>query len=275
MRRLPPNRLTAGLVAAVLSSLHVPVSAVPGDASTGADGNAGNQVDFIACPIYRDTDAGVKSGCWLATDPASGIRYEVTAGRSKPQWGREILVEGVVTAEPDTACGGVVLNPVRISVLPGECNKHMLPGEGYDGRKFQPPRGVMRQIWEARPVPEPPYGPRSYTIYFDFNSSFPLYQYSELIMEQASIYAKASHPRRVVVTGYAATTDYVVSGRVLREDMARARERAEKIGLSLQRLGVQESILEISWEGDAGPMPDGDEGLMEPSRRRAVISIEF
>ena len=36
-----------------------------------------NLVRFVACPIYRDADSGRKSGCWLATDPASGIRYDL------------------------------------------------------------------------------------------------------------------------------------------------------------------------------------------------------
>ena len=28
---------------------------------------------FIACPVYRDTDAGRKSGCWLADDPTRAL----------------------------------------------------------------------------------------------------------------------------------------------------------------------------------------------------------
>ena len=234
----------------------------------------GKNLSFIGCPVYRNVDQGIKSGCWLAVDPANGIRFDVTRGRSKPQWGREVLVEGIVADEHDV-CGGVVLQPVRISVLPGYCNKHMLPPEGFNGRKFELPKEVMQQLWVPRTIPEPPYGPQKYVIFFGFNSSFPLYQYSELILEKAAIYANASRPKRVAVTGYAATKDYVVSGTHLVEDPAVARSRATKMGLALQRLGVPGSILKITWKGNSLPVPGGDEGLLEPSRRRVEISIEY
>jgi len=236
--------------------------------------DTGTSVSFVSCPVYRNVDQGIKSGCWLAVDPATGIRFDVSNGRSKPQWGREVLVEGVVAEEKDV-CGGPVLHPVRISVLPGDCNKHMLPPEGYKGRKFDLPKEVMQQLWIPRPVPEPPYGTQKYVIFFNFNSSFPLYQYSELILQKAAIYAKASHPNRVSVMGYAATNHYLVSDHNLAEDLKVAESRAKKMGLALIRLGVSESIITISWKGAAEPVAGGDEGLQEPSRRRVEISIEF
>ena len=60
---------------------------------------AGQTLSFVACPIYRDTDAGRKSGCWLADDPNHGQRYDITFGPVKPQVGRAVLVEGVTTSE--------------------------------------------------------------------------------------------------------------------------------------------------------------------------------
>ena len=234
----------------------------------------GNSLSFVACPVYRDVDQGIKSGCWLAVDPATGIRFDITRGRSKPQWGRQVLVEGIVADEQDV-CGGVVLRPVRISVLPGYCNKHMLPPEGFKGRKFELPGEVMQQLWVPRPVPEPPYGTQRYIIFFDFNSSFPLYQYSELILQKAAIYAKASRPKLIRVTGYAATEDYVVSDNHLKENLAVAESRAKKMGLALQRLGVPKSIIKVTWKGNSEPVQGGDEGLQEPSRRRVEIMLEF
>lgn len=35
----------------------------------------GEQQRFITCPIYRDTDAGRKSGCWLVDEGVSGQRF--------------------------------------------------------------------------------------------------------------------------------------------------------------------------------------------------------
>ena len=46
----------------------------------GGAGAAAETVRFIACPIYRDTDAGRKSGCWLADERASGTRFDVSRG---------------------------------------------------------------------------------------------------------------------------------------------------------------------------------------------------
>jgi len=231
-------------------------------------------ISFISCPVYRDVDQGVKSGCWLATDPASGERFDISHGRSKPQWGREVLVEGVVSEEDDL-CGGIVLKPVRIAVLPTHCNKHMLPAEGYQGRVFVLPAETMQQMWVPRPVPQPPYEPREFVIFFGFNSSFPLYQYSEIILEKIALYAKASKPSRVKVTGYAATNPYVVSDRPIAEDPAVGRDRAEKVGTALQRLGVPLSIIDVSWQDGAEPIDGGDEGLLAPSQRRVSVSIEY
>ena len=44
------------------------------------------EINFIACPVYRDTNNGRKSGCWLTSDPASGTRYDVTAAPTKADW---------------------------------------------------------------------------------------------------------------------------------------------------------------------------------------------
>jgi outer membrane protein OmpA-like peptidoglycan-associated protein len=86
-------------------------------------------VTFVACPVYRDTDNGRKSGCWLATDPATGIRYDVTQSRSKPQMGREILVEGLLA----TSTNDNTSTPVLASgQAPG---KAQAPAQGME----QPP----------------------------------------------------------------------------------------------------------------------------------------
>ena len=71
---------------------------------------------FVTCPIYRDTDAGRKSGCWLGTQVETSQRFDVSNSPDKPLVGRQMLVEGVVSNEKDI-CGGTVLQPVRISVL--------------------------------------------------------------------------------------------------------------------------------------------------------------
>ena len=88
-----------------------------GAAMLGSAQDASEAVRFVTCPVYRDTDNGRKSGCWLASDPASGIRYDVTAAPTKPDWNHAILVEGFVAKAAGDPCGGVVLEPARVSVL--------------------------------------------------------------------------------------------------------------------------------------------------------------
>ena len=174
-------------------------------------------VSFVACPIYRDTNQGRKSGCWLADDHESGLRYDVGGGRAKPQIGHEVLVEGIVANSPDV-CGGAVLSPVHTAVLETRCPPVMLPPESYPGRAFKvSPKSVLPPMDVERPLPPPPYEPQQWVIQFNFQSDFLLYQYSEVILDAAARYIKASGAKRIDVTGFAATEPLRVSGRTFSE----------------------------------------------------------
>jgi outer membrane protein OmpA-like peptidoglycan-associated protein len=239
-----------------------------------ADESKAPQVErFIGCPVYRDTDAGRKSGCWLVDDPATGVRYDVTGGRLKPILGQMILVEGAVAQQDARLCGGVILEPVSVSVLPQTCKPHLIPAEGHPGRRFALPANVMQPSSVPRVLPPPPYEPKTYTILFELNSDFLVYQYSETIIESAVLYTKASKPRRVLISGYAATRPIEVSGQSIREDIAIARARAQMVAEAFRRLGVPADSLEIEWKSDAETKPAGD-GLTEAARRRVEIRIE-
>ncbi|MBB6093812.1 hypothetical protein HNQ60_002693 [Povalibacter uvarum] len=228
---------------------------------------------FIGCPVYRDTDAGRKSGCWLVDDPSTGTRYDVTAGRLKPILGQMILVEGAVSQQDPKLCGGVILEPVSVSVLPQACKPYLIPAEGHPGRRFALPANVMQPSSVPRVLPPPPYEPREYTILFELNSDFLVYQYSETIIESAVLYTRASKPRRVLISGYAATHPIEISGQSIREDIAIARARAEMVAEAFRRLGVSTSALKLEWKGDAGTA-HADDGLTEAARRRVEIRIE-
>lgn len=237
---------------------------------------AAEQVRFITCPIYRDTDAGRKSGCWLADDRATGTRYDVTWSPSKPDWNHEVLVEGNVAAKQDeSACGGVVLDAVRTSILDTECPRHMLPGEDYKGRKFGLPRRNIAPLSVAREVPQGPYGSKTFSLYFDFDRDFVIYQYDDWLIDNAITWIRAAKPQRIIVTGWAATTQAQVSGRTIAEDPAIARARAEKITTALIRLGVDKSRIVTRWRTAAQPVDDPEaDGLREASRRRVDITTE-
>jgi outer membrane protein OmpA-like peptidoglycan-associated protein len=236
--------------------------------------NAQEQLRFVSCPIYRDANAGKKSGCWLADDPASGLRYDVSLSPTKPDWNRAILVEGVVASGPEAACGAVVLQPVRVSVLDSPCTRALLPAEGYPGRVFVLPARNVRPLAEPRPAPPPPWGNRSFHLLFDFDSSFVVYQLDDYLLDEAISYIRAVHPRRVVVTGHAATEATSVSGHMLAEKPALARERAAKAAEALRLLGVAPQSIETRWtrKSDVADVPGAD-GLREPSRRRVDIDV--
>jgi outer membrane protein OmpA-like peptidoglycan-associated protein len=231
-------------------------------------------VRFIGCPIYRDTDNGKKSGCWLADDAASGRRFDVSQAPSKPDWNHEVLVEGKVSAVAGDPCGGVVLEPVRTSILPGECTRHMLPAESYKGRPFVLPKRNVAPMSAARAVPPGPYTPTSFHLFYDFDRDFLIYQYDDYLLDQAITWIRAARPASITVTGYAATDPASVSGRIIAEDPAIARRRADRVAEALVRLGIDKRIITVRARGGAAPIDvETADGLAEPSRRRVDILV--
>ncbi|MDB5671700.1 MAG: hypothetical protein JWO25_2659 [Alphaproteobacteria bacterium] len=236
----------------------------------------GETVRFITCPIYRDTDAGKKSGCWLADEHDSGRRFDVSRATSKPDWNHEVLVEGRVAAGTPGSCGGEVLDPVRTSILPGACTRHMLPAEGFAGNKYSLPVRNVRPVSEARPAPPRPWSDRTFSLVFDFDKAFLVYQLDDYLLDQAITYIRAVDPKRVIVTGWAATDPTLVSGREIAEKPEIARIRAELIGEALVRLGVPKEKIELRWKTGAAPADaEGADDLAEPSRRRADIDVRL
>lgn len=228
---------------------------------------------FITCPIYRDTDAGRKSGCWLADDP-QGVRYDVTLGAVKPQVGHLALIEGVQSGEPDSACGGRVLEPVRVAVLEDSCERQVIPADSYPGRPFKSPPEMLAPSDVPRTLPPPPYTEKVFSIYFEYDRDFLIYQYAELILEKIVLYAKASQAKRVQVVGFAATEPLAVHGRTLREPLTLAKSRAEMVAEALRRLGVPAASLSLTWQGAPTKTTDLEGGkLPEPSKRRVVVTV--
>ena len=243
--------------------------------SSASNPSAGVLRTFVACPIYRDTDAGRKSGCWLADDPSSGIRYDITLGPVKPQVGRAVLVEGITSAEPTTPCGGRVLTPVRTAVLPEPCARTIVPADAYPGRPYKSPSEQLRPASEPRTLPPPPYDTRVFTIYFELGRDFLIYQYAELILEKISLYAKASQAKLVQIDGFAATEPLRVSARTLREPASLAEARANMVAEALRRLGVPAESLRVTWHSAPKPTHDLESGqLPEASKRRVVITVK-
>lgn len=240
--------------------------------------DAAQTVSFIACPIYRDTDAGRKSGCWLADDPRSGVRYDIGAGPVKPQVGRAVLVEGVTTTEPSDPCGGAVLTPVRIAVLPESCERTIIAADDHPGRPYKSPPEQLRPASEPRMLPPPPYDTRVFTIYFEHGRDFLIYQYAEMILEKIMLYAKASQARHITIEGFAASDPWTLNGPrgpwTVREPARLAQTRADMVAEALRRLGVPPETLQVSAHSPAAVDPTLENGkLPEASKRRVVITI--
>lgn len=240
---------------------------VAGAPGWSKSGDAPEFVSFVACPVYRDTDAGPKSGCWLASDRATGKQYDVSQALTKPMIGKEILVEAVPRGASE-ACGGILLDPVHVSVLDTQCPEYLIPAEGYPGTRFELPAEVMQPTDVPRKIPQPPYDPQHFSIWFNFGTEFLRYQYSELILEKAALYANASKGR-VTVTGFADTAGFSTSGRRLAEPPELARRRAEAVAEALRRLDVPAERMDVEWSGN--PAPEGD--LAQPSLRRVEIAV--
>lgn len=244
-------------------------------ATSAQAAETGELVRFVTCPVYRDTDAGKKSGCWLGDDTATGKRWDVSQSPYKPDWNQAMLVEGRVSADTAHPCGAPVLDPVRTSRLDVPCTRHMTPAEGFPGRKFVLPRRNIAPLSVARPVPPGPYGERTFPVYFEFDRDFLVYQYDDWLVDNAVTWIRAARPTRLVVTGFAATTPDTVSGHSLAERSEVARERAETIAETLRRL-VPSIPVETKWETASRATDDPEaDGLPWQSQRRAEIRAVF
>ena len=87
--------------------------------------------------------------------------------------------------------------------------------------------------------------------------------------------AWAARPKKLVVTGYAATAPETVSGVKLAERPEVAKERAETIAETMRRL-VPGLAVETKWKTAATPTDDPEaDGLPWQSQRRAEIRAVF
>lgn len=232
---------------------------------------AAESVRFAACPVYRDTDAGRKSGCWLADDKATGLRYDVSDAPFKPWAGRMILVEGEVAASADI-CGGVPLRPVRVAVLEERCPDVLIPAEGYPSKPSTLPKETMPPLSVPRIKPAPPYTRQQYEVEFTFGDDRLMYQHVELILEKAMLYAVASKAK-VALTAYADTLGFDASGQRLREPAKLALARGEMVREALVRLGVPAASITLKTSGKPGPLADWPQALALSSKRRVTIVV--
>lgn len=244
---------------------------------SGALAQTGELKAFAACPVYRDTDDGIKSGCWLATDPETGVVYDVSRAPTKPDWNFGVLVEGYVEEGAANSCGGVVLNPMRLSLLRERtCVRRVLPAEDYPGVKFRLPGRVVQPLNIPRKPPEPPLEDVTFNLFFDYNRDFLVYQLDDYLMDEAANHIALSSPKKVTVTGYAVREPYEVAGGVFAEKKTIAAARAETVAEALRRMGVAADLIHVRTAFDPETVTtEGTDNIPEASRRRVDIVVDY
>lgn len=226
-------------------------------------------VVFESCPVYRDTDNGRKSGCWLADDPASGQRYDVSDSSSKPWVGRRMLVEGVPSQSTDV-CGGTVLRPVRVSVLQAPCPELIIPAEGYPSKPSVLPKDFIQPTSVVRQKAAGPYDRKTFILFFDLKSDFFNYQESDTTLERAAHYAIDSNARAVHVQGFSDVQGFSLQGHAYAESAVLGDARRDKVMRALAGFGVAPAAIrrgQIALDA-----PETALGLL--ARRRVVITVE-
>jgi hypothetical protein len=205
----------------------------------------GERLSFVSCPIVRDTRS---VPCWLTEYQGDTyyltIQSDVSATVQPPMLGHQVLVEGVVADAP-SICGGIVLEPVNLSVMPeldANCNRMLPVDERYviDFNPRPPGPSAGRLAFAPDPsapraAPPPPEGPQSFDVHYDFDKGVSFRHPGNL----SSILSMASRlPARTVrITGVRGA-HRLSDGTVLRESEGVARRRAEEMAGLLEGAGL-------------------------------------
>jgi outer membrane protein OmpA-like peptidoglycan-associated protein len=232
------------------------------------------QVNFLACPVVRDTKT---VPCFLAEYQGEtyflGIQQDITAEFYPPQLLHEALVEGTVVAGP-RVCGGIPLKPLHVSVIPElnrACNT-ILPAEtGIDAPPAKRPAGPStRQAPVSTAVlppnkPEPPFSEREFVIQYDFDSDF-LFARDTRRLTDIAEYARVSKAQTIEVVGYRGST-LLSDANVLTEKAEVARLRAQRVAEVLKGLGTPAS--DVRWISE----PAVANGETDYQSRRVSVRI--
>jgi hypothetical protein len=261
---MQPYRLIRGTAAAV--ALVITASAV----LRGADG----RLNFVSCPIVRDTSS---VPCWLAEYQGElyflTVQSDVSAPVTPPWLGHRVLVEGTVSQEP-RICGGVVLKPVHLSVLPerdASCNT-MLPAEARDDLTFEPPRppgpSKGRLAFDPGPSAAPEAAatpPTQFVVQYDFDG---LVGFSHpRVLSEVLNAARTVNARAIEIVGYRGSVR-LSNGQTMVEAATIGKRRAEQIAMLLQSAQLKAPAYTVRWQEQAARATGIDDYLS----RRVVIT---
>jgi len=224
---------------------------------------ASSRRQFVTCPIVRDTRT---QPCWLAEYEGElyylGQQGGVANDFYPPQLGHQVLVEGSVGQ--GRVCGGVPLQPVKVSVLRelAPACRTILPAEdGIDAPPPVPaPRGLAPSWVRVDSAGE-------VTLYFDFDSDFFSLHVTIALTNLAKHVADSPAPH-IAVTGFRAATR-LSSGQVLTERADMGAVRARRVADTLVGLGVPAGLVTVNSPAAAQPA----DGLNDPWNRRVEVRV--
>jgi hypothetical protein len=233
---------------------------------------AGSRLSFVSCPVVRDTRT---VPCWLAQYEGEWyfltLQTDVSAPVNPPWLGHQVLVEGVVSDEP-AICGGRVIEPVTLSVLPEldpACNT-VLPADDRYELGFEPPRppGPSRgRLAFGDPAPRndaasPP--AREFSLVYEFDGKV-VFRHAPTLQR---IFDAARAAREVRIVGYRSASR-LSSGQVMREREDIGRERAEQVRDLLKGAGLDAIEYSVEWK-DLSRRPDG---VADAANRRVDVEL--
>jgi hypothetical protein len=232
----------------------------------------GSPLPFVTCPIVQDTPS---VPCWIANYRGEtyylGIQSDVSAPFNPPSLGHKVLVEGSVKKDAPRICGGLVVDPVTVSVMPElspECDDMRLADPRYV-LPFEPPRppgpstGKLAFSYPAPPPPpQPPYEPKAFTVPYEFEGMVNFK--TPRVLTPALKYARLVNARRIEIVGYRGETR-LSDGTALAEHEGIARARAEEVASMLRGAGLDQAQYVVT--ADEHPAPGG------PEERRTVIRV--
>ncbi len=235
---------------------------------------AGERISFVACPVVRDTRS---VPCWLSDYQGDTyyltIQSDVSAEVQPPMLGHQVLVEGVVSDAPQI-CGGLVLEQVRLSVMPerdANCNT-MLPADARYTIDFNPrPPGPSGGRLAFDPVPgssapaPTPVGPQTVQLYFDFDKTVSFRHPAALVnLLDVAAQVQAMTLKITGVRGAHRLSD----GTLLQESATIGQRRAEEIAGLLQGAGLSIDS-EVSWTDGATEA----DGVNDWQSRRVTVEL--
>jgi outer membrane protein OmpA-like peptidoglycan-associated protein len=230
--------------------------------------------NFVACPIVRDT---ATVPCWLAEYEGQlyflTLQTDVSAPVNPPWLGHRVLVEGVVSEEPNI-CGGKVLKPVVLSVLPeldASCNT-ILPAEERYNLTFEaprPPGPSGGRLAFGNPTPRgtvaAPSGPKTITMQYSFDGTV-IFRHAQALQQILEV-AQQSKAVRVEITGYRAAS-LLSNGTTMTENPRIGQRRAEQVAQLLKDAGLTNVEYRVRWQ--EAPRPDG---IDDAAYRRVEVTV--